>query len=130
MQHNYIQFVIYDLQTVIVIDLSIVTKEVYLKFYKDLVELLPMKDAIFVSLLITLLPGDLKAEVDSKATKAQAAIHFLDNGIKPALESGEINSVEILLSAMETFDSMALKSLAKKMKDEIQRNCSTGEYAL
>ena len=114
----------------IVIDLSIVTKEVYLKFYKDLVELLPMKDAIFVSLLITLLPGDLKAEVDSKATKAQAAIHFLDNGIKPALESGEINSVEILLSAMETFDSMALKSLAKKMKDEIQRNCSTGEYAL
>ena len=89
-----------------------------------------MKDAIFVSYLIGLLPGDLKGEVESKATKAKAATCFLDNGIKPALESGEIEPFNILLLAMEALDSIPLKNLAHKIKYEIQTNsCHAGEKA-
>ena len=78
-----------------------------------------MKDAIFVSLLIKLLPGDLKEQVDSKPTKAEAASHFLDNAIKPALE---FESLSILLSAMEKFNSITLNGLANKIRNEIHRN--------
>ena len=80
-----------------------------------------MKDAIFVSHLVQLLPGDLKEKVESKTTRAEAASYFLDNAIKPAVECGDIESFNILLSVIESFGSIPLRELAQKIKEEIQK---------
>ena len=95
-----------------------VNKEVYYEFYPHLVRSLPMKDPIFVSHLIKLLPGNLKEKVESKPTPAEAAACFLDNGITPAVEIGEDGIFNILLSVMEMYD-IHLRQLAKKIKDKI-----------
>ena len=75
-----------------------------------------MKDAIFVSHLIRLLPGNLKAEVEAKPTPADAAAWFLDKGIKPAVESADNEPFIFLLSVMEKF---GLKNLCASIKAEI-----------
>ena len=80
-----------------------------------------MKDAIFVSHLVKLLPGDRKEEVKSKPTEAEAATYFLDKEIKPAIQSGDIESFTILLSAMETYGGIHVKKLAKQIKQEIEK---------
>ena len=80
-----------------------------------------MKDAIFVAHLVKLLPGDLKGEIESKATQAQAATHFLDKGIEPAVESKNDECINILLSVMESFGSIPLRELAQNIKEEIQK---------
>ena len=97
-----------------VIDLEILSKEIYHKFYPQLVAFLPMKDAIFVSCLVQLLPGDLKEKVKSKPTQAEAATYFLDNTIKPAIDCGHN---ETLLSAMQSFDSNSLRELVQKIEE-------------
>ena len=104
-----------------VTDVNIVNKEIYYKFYPLLVASLPMKDAIFVSHLVTLLPGNLKEKVESKPTQAEAAACFLDNGITPAVETGEDESFRILLSVMEVFGSIHLQCLAQKIEQKIQK---------
>ena len=76
---------------------------------------------MFVAHLIQLLPGDLKEEIESKTTRAKAATHFLDNAIKPSLESGDNEFCNILLSIMESFGSIPLRELAQKIKEEIQK---------
>lgn len=91
-----------------------------------------MKDAIFVSHLVKLLPGDRKEEVESKPTAAAAAACFLDKEIKPAVESGENESFDIMLSVMIGYGSIHLQNLAKQIKQEIekkytQRRGSTGK---
>ena len=82
-----------------------------------------MKDPIFVSNLCQLLPGDLKGKVDSKTTQAEAATYFLDNVIKPTVDTqcGDTESFNILLSAMESYGSIPLGKLAQTIKEEIQR---------
>ena len=80
-----------------------------------------MKDAIFVSRLVQLLPGDLKEEIQSKPTRAWAATYFLDNAIKPAIDCGDKESLDILLSVMQSFGSNPLKELAQKIKEEFQK---------
>ena len=80
-----------------------------------------MKDAIFVSHLVQLLPGDLKEKVQSKPTQAEAATYFLDNMIKPAIDCGDNKSLDILLSAMQSFGSNPLRELAQKIKEEFQK---------
>ena len=80
-----------------------------------------MKDAVFVSRLVNLLPGDSKKEVESKPTAAQAATCFLDKEIKPAVESKDNESFTILLSVMNTFGSLRLKNLAEKINQEITK---------
>ena len=82
-----------------------------------------MKDPTFVSNLCQLLPGNRKGEVDSQIAEAKAATYFLDNVIKPTVETqcGDNESFDILLSAMESYGSIPLGKLAQTIKEEIQR---------
>ena len=107
------------LYNIICIDVNI--RIVYDEFYPQLVSSLPMKDAIFVSHLVKLLPGDRKGEVKSKPTEAEAATCFLDKEITPAVESGDIESFTILLSVMESYGGLHVKKLAKQIKQEIEK---------
>ena len=95
-------------------------QEIYFKFYSQLVSSLPMKDAIFRSRLVGLLPDDLKETVESKSTAAEAASCFLDNMIKPAVEFGNNTPFEILLAKMEESENINLNTLAQNIKEEIQ----------
>ena len=98
-------------------------KDVYDKFYPQLVTSLPMKDDIFVAHLIKLLPGDLKHKVGSetKSTPAEAATCFLDNSIEPAVKNGYNKPLTILLAVMEASDNILLGNLAKEIRKEIQQ---------
>ena len=80
-----------------------------------------MKDAIFLSHLIKLLPGDLKEKVRTEKTPAEAATCFLDNMIKPAVESGNMEPFRILLLTMETSDNIHLKKLAQSIKQDFEK---------
>ena len=72
---------------------------------------------IFVSCLVQLLPGDLKEKVQSKPTQAEATTCFLDNTTKPAIDCGDNESLDILLSIMQSFGSNTLKELVRKIKE-------------
>ena len=80
-----------------------------------------MKDAIFKSNLVTLLPDDLKGKVESKPTAAEAATCFLDNMIKPAVESGHNEVFDFLLITMERSDNINLNHLAQNIRKEIKK---------
>lgn len=80
-----------------------------------------MKDVIFIAHLVKLLPGDLKEKVESKSTTAEAASCFLDNVIKPAVESGDNEPFEILLSELEKSDYINLNNLAKDIRNDIHK---------
>ena len=101
-------------------------KKVYYKFYSELVSSLPMKDAVFVATLVTLLPNDVKGKVQSQPTAAEAASYFLDHMIKPAVECGDNEPFDILLSKMEISGDIHLKNLAQQIKEEIP-NCTNGK---
>ena len=94
-------------------------KEIYHKYYPQMVTSLPMQDAIFISQLVKLLPSDLKGKVASKSTPAEAASCFLDYMIKPAVESGSKESFEILLLIMEKSGNINLRTLSQSIKREI-----------
>ena len=94
-------------------------KEIYHKYYPQMVTSLPMQDAIFISQLVKLLPSDLKGKVESKSTPAEAASCFLDYMIKPAVESGSKEPFEILLSIMEKSGNINLRILSQSIKREI-----------
>ena len=79
-----------------------------------------MKDAIFTSRLVELLPDDLKETVESRSTAAAAASCFLDNMIKPAVKFGNNTPFEILLAKMEQSENTNLNTLAQNIKKEIQ----------
>ena len=79
-----------------------------------------MKDAIFKSHLVRLLPDDLKETVESKSTAAEAASCFLDNMIKPAVEFSNSAPFEILLAKMEESENINLNTLAQNIRKEIQ----------
>ena len=81
-----------------------------------------MKDAIFLSHLIRLLPDNLKEKVESKSTSAEAASYFLDKIMGPAIVSGNNEPFNLLLKIMETSDNINLNSLAQNIRKEIQRN--------
>ena len=98
-------------------------KDVYDKFYPQLVTSLPMKDDIFVAHLIKLLPGDLKHKVGSgsRSTPAEAARCFLDNSIGPAVEIGDNKPFTMLLTIMEASDNILLGNIANQIRKEIQK---------
>ena len=90
------------------------------KFYLELVQTLPMKDAIFRSMLYSagLLPGNLKDEVQSKPTRADRAEYFLDQGIK-----NNITNFTKLLEVMEKRkDDNNLMELVRQIRNEISKS--------
>ena len=85
-----------------------------------------MKDVIFRAHLmkLKLLPGNLKGTVESKPTEADAASCFLDSMIKPAVETGNNEPFEILLSQLEKSENIHLKKLAQDIRKEIHEAAS------
>jgi len=94
-------------------------KEIYQKFYGDLISKLQVNDPLFNSKLFSsdLLSGDTKATVAAKATAAQASMHFLDYVINRAWTDDNTNSeFGKLLTIMENCDDSVVKSLASTIK--------------
>ena len=87
------------------------------KFYEKLIGSLPMKDTKFTASLYSagLLPGDLKAEVESKSTTAKAAAYFLDYGIK----NKQSEDFGKLLEVMQKSEFSNMKKLAEEIQKEI-----------
>ena len=73
---------------------------------------------------LKLLPDDLKGTVESKSTAAEAAGCFLDNMIKPAVETGNNEPFEILLLQLEKSENIHLKKLAQDIREEIYKAAS------
>ena len=90
--------------------------KVFKVYYPKLVRLLPMNDECFMSDLYgeDLLPGDLKADVESLPTKR--ASKFLDNVIKPSVEINDSRKLHILLKLMKENDNTSIKELADKIR--------------
>ena len=85
-------------------------------FYSDLLNILPMDDPCFRSQLYSanLLPGNLKAEIHSKPTRADKAEHFLDHGIK-----NDSMNFKKLLEILEKWDDQVVINLSKQIRNEI-----------
>ena len=104
------------------------TDEVFQDFYAQLVKILPMNDDVFVAELFSakLLPGDAKAQVKSKATRACKAAYFLDHVIEPSLAT-TFGSFNKLLKVMENNDYNGLKELAKSIRSNLMAKPVTVE---
>ena len=101
--------------------------------YKDvivqLLESLPMDDVIFLKLLEhhRIFSGDLKEQVQAKATRREKAAYFLDNGIELPLNIGFFEPLCKLLSIMndETYlKNNSLKQLAARIEQELDKETS------
>ena len=80
-----------------------------------------MKDPIFLAHLIKLLPYDLKEKVEAKSTSPEAASCFLDRMIGPAIDSGNNEPLNLLLTIMEASDDINLKELSKSIRKDFQK---------
>ena len=63
-------------------------------------------------------PDDLKHLINAKATPAEAATCFLDRMIGSAMESGNNETFNLLITVMETSDDAILNNLAQDIKKE------------
>ena len=97
--------------------------EVFKDHYPKLVRLLPMTDECFMSELYgnNLLPGDLKADIESLPTSTKRATKFLDNVIKPSVENNDSRKLHILLKLMKENDDISIKELANKIRISLDR---------
>jgi len=102
--------------------------EVFQYFYMQLVKTLPMNDVIFTARLFSrgLLPGDVKNQVESKATRAGKATHFLDHAIKPSLP-GTLSIFKKLLKVMEDSEYDDVKELAKSITSTLMKGAVSTE---
>ena len=96
--------------------------EVFKVYYPKLVRLLPMNDECFLSELYgnSLLPGDLKADIESLPTSTIRASKFLDNVIKPSVENNDSRKLHILLKVMKENDDN-IKGLTDKIRISLDR---------
>jgi len=94
-------------------------KEIYKKYYGDLISKLQVNDSSFNSKLFSddLFPGDTKDTVAAKATPAQASMYFLDNVINRGWTDDNTNSeFGKLLTIMANCDDSVVKLLASDIK--------------
>jgi len=94
-------------------------KEIYQKFYGDLISKLQVNDPLFNSKLFSggLFPGDTKDTIAAKNTAAQASMHFLYYVINRGWTDNNTNSeFGKLLTIMENCDDSVVKSLAFAIK--------------
>jgi len=88
-------------------------KDAFMQFYPQLISSLPMKDVVFIALLVkyNLLPGDTKAIISTKATREDATDYFLETVIDRALDVDDTEPFENLLKVMEAHGG-SVKKLA------------------
>ena len=91
------------------------TDAIIRKYFVDLLELLPMNDAMFRGKLYSagLFPNNLREEVQSKTTAAEKVEYFLHYGIKNNTES-----FNKLLTIMKDYTDDNLKKLAEMINRE------------
>ena len=96
---------------------------VFQQFYSELVETLPMDDAVFIAELFSndLLPGDLKNHLKLlHRTSADKAALFLDSVIEPSVTSNGGSSFDKLLNVMEDSEYQHVKEVAKQIRTNLQ----------
>ena len=73
-----------------------------------------MSDAVFIAKLYSndLLPGDMKATIESIPTASQRTTKLLDNVIKPTIDSNNSTRLGVLLEVMKDSEDDNLRRLA------------------
>ena len=96
------------------------TSEVFKQFFAKLAKSLPMDDPIFVAELFShdLLPGDHYDQVESRSTRADKAVYFLNHVIKPTIII-DVGSFNELLNVMEDSE-YNIKELAKQIRSKLK----------
>ena len=111
---------------------DVITMKAYENCIHNLVKCLPMNDTLFIVSLSKhqLLPGNTSNKIESLPTQADKALYFLDHVIKPALDIEDTSSFDKLLSIMEQCGYAHVKTLACKIKSDIDkgRNINTGVH--
>lgn len=94
-----------------------------LKFYSQLVQMLPMEDTHFIAKLHTagLFSGNKKAEVESLSTRAKKVNYFMDYVILPGLPNDRTNLGK-LLKVMEKFNDDTLKNLSEQIQKALSNH--------
>ena len=96
-------------------------KKLYENYYAKLVACLPMDDAFFIANLCgnQLLPGDTDSTLKSKSSRAEKALYFLSQVIKPALDIDDTSDFTKLLTIMKECDYNHVRTLSQKIIDDI-----------
>lgn len=94
-----------------------------------MLESLPMDDVVFLELLKyqKLFPGDLKQQVQARATRMEKALWFLDNAIACPLNINNFEPLCKLLTVMTDemyLNNDSLKQLATKIEQELEKETS------
>ena len=102
------------------------SREVFEKFYANLVMLLPMDDGMFFAHLYAseLLPDDLSSQVRRQSTSAERAVLFLDSAIQPSLRIGDNSTFMRLLKVMQEMEYINARQLAHQIKSELKEESS------
>ena len=92
--------------------------DVFQEHYPQLIRLLPMNDECFMAELYAkkLLPGNLKADIESLLTSTKRASKFLDEVIKPLVENNDCTKFHTLLRLMKENDDVTIKQLADTIR--------------
>ena len=79
-----------------------------------------MDDPIFVAELFShdLLPGDHYDQVESRSTRADKAVYFLNHVIKPAIII-DVGSFKELLNVMEDSEYCNVKELVQQIRSKL-----------
>ena len=107
----------------------------HMKVYEDnmvkLVKALPMNDVTFTTQLSSkkILPASVDAHIKSLPTQPNKADYYLNNVIKPALDIGETEELETLITVMEKSGYSHVQKLAKAMKSDLDIELK-GEYRI
>ena len=104
-------------------------KKVYRDFHLKLLESLPMHDAIFIELLKdqNLFSGDLRGQVQARATRMEKAAWFLDSAIDCPLCIDKFEPLFKLLTVMADevcLKNDSLKQLAVEIEQELNKETS------
>ena len=96
------------------------TSEVFKQFFAKLAKSLPMDDPLFVAELFShdLLPGDHYDQIESRSTRADKAVYFLNHVIKPTMVH-DVGSFNELLKVMEDSEYCNVKELAQQIRSEL-----------
>ena len=103
-------------------------KDVFQENYLNLMRALesPMNDEYFMGELYTrkLLPGDLKTSIKALSTGAKKASKFLDDVIKPSVESNDCTKFLTLLTVMMKINNVTTKELAERIRSSLNETIS------
>ena len=93
-------------------------KEVFIKFYPDLVHALPLHSTSFLTKLYSkkLLTDDLMDRVKAKVTREDKAALFLDEKIRTHINIEHYTSFRNLLEIMQRSSDEAIRHLAERIK--------------